>query len=546
MKNWRVFLTVVMLLFLLTPATAAILPAQRDALRQEEREDYYKRWLERDVIYIITPEEQSVFSSLTTPEEKEQFIEQFWRRRDPDPRTSLNEYKEEHYRRIAYANDHFHSGVEGWYTDRGKIYIKFGPPTSIEKNPTGTVYERRITEGGGTTMTYPFEVWYYQYLEGVGNGIEIEFVDSTNTGRYEMAIRPDEKDALFYTTNAGNTLFESLGLDTRALRLRRSEAMRPLGLGDDLVDPGASPFTKLDRLYRLERPIANKFDDLRTLVDTRVRYDTLPFTFRGDWFRASADRAIVNLTLRLDPRQLSFFAIPGTEAKRAEVKLFARTQTLNRVVYEFEDVLSVDVAPDEVGSLEVFLYQYTIPLKTGRYKLSLVLQEEKSGKIGQRGIDGAGSQSRRRRSQHQFHSSCRPYRSGHDRGVSGSFRDGGRIEDLPQHGQCLCSGISHGPLRRDLQPRGRPIDPAPFHRRPGRGDRAPGEGRPEGKPHLHRDRLLRRPGLSGPFLAAARSGYGKLHLPAERQRSNREPEDTPGNRVDRGRRRTLSVHLHSH
>ena len=382
MTNWRVFFTAAPLLLSLAPVSALVLLAQPDPLRQEEREDYYKRWLDRDVIYIITPDEKSVFSSLTTPEEKEQFIEQFWRRRDPDLRTTHNEYKEEHYRRIAYANDHFQSGVEGWYTDRGKIYIKFGPPTGIEKNPTGTVYDRRITEGGGTTMTYPFEVWYYQYLEGVGNGIEIEFVDSTNTGRYEMAMRPDEKDALFYTTNAGNTLFESLGLETRALRLRRSDAMRPLGLGDDLTDPGASPFTKLDRLYRLERPIANKFEDLRTLVDTRVRYDELPFTFRGDWFRASADRAIVNLTLRLDPRQLSFIEIPGMGAKRAEVKLFARVQTLNRVVYEFEDVLSVDVTPDEVDELEVFLYQYTIPLKTGRYKLSLILQEEKSGKIG--------------------------------------------------------------------------------------------------------------------------------------------------------------------
>ncbi len=382
MTNWRVFFTAVPLLLGPAPVGAFVLHAQRDSLRQEEREDYYKGWLDRDVIYIITPEEKSVFSSLTTPEEKEQFIEQFWRRRDPDLRTAHNEYKEEHYRRIAYANDHFHSGVEGWYTDRGKIYIKFGPPTSIEKNPTGTVYDRRITEGGGTTMTYPFEVWYYQYLEGVGNGIEIEFVDSTNTGRYEMAMRPDEKDALFYTTNAGNTLFESLGLETRALRLRRSDAMRPLGLGDDLTDPGASPFTKLDRLYRLERPIANKFEDLRTLVDTRIGYDSLPFRFRGDWFRASAERAIVNLTLRLDPKELTFFPISGTHAMRAEVNLFGRTQTLNRVVYEFEDILSVDVTPDEVNELKVFLYQYTIPLKTGRYKLTLILKEEKSGKIG--------------------------------------------------------------------------------------------------------------------------------------------------------------------
>ena len=382
MKNCRVFLTAVLLLSGLTPATAAALPTPQDAPQQEEREDYYKRWLDRDVIYIITPEEKSVFSALTTTDEKEQFIEQFWRRRDPDLRTGHNEYKEEHYRRIAYANDHFHSGVEGWYTDRGKIYIKFGPPTSIEKNPTGTVYDRRITEGGGTTMTYPFEVWYYQYLEGIGNGVEIEFVDSTNTGRYEMAMRPEEKDALFYTTNAGNTLFESLGLETRALRVRRSDAMRPLGLGDDLTDPGASPFKKLDRLYRLQRPVANKFEDLRTLVDTRVRYDNLSFTLRGDWFRASADRAIVNLTLRLDPGELSFFEIPGTDSMRAEVNLFARAQSLNRVVYEFDDVLSVDASPEEVGDLEAFLYQYTIPLKIGRYKLTLILREERSGKMG--------------------------------------------------------------------------------------------------------------------------------------------------------------------
>ena len=67
---------------------------------------------------------------------------------------------------------------------------------------------------------------------------------------------------------------------------------------------------------------------------------------------------------------------------RAEVNLFARAQSLNRVVYEFEDVLSVDASPEEVGDLEVFLYQYTIPLKIGRYKLTLILREERSGKMG--------------------------------------------------------------------------------------------------------------------------------------------------------------------
>ena len=222
------------------------------------------------------------------------------------------------------------SGVEGWYTDRGRMHIKFGPPTSIERNPTGGVYDRPITEGGGTTMTYPREVWYYQYIEGVGSGVEIEFVDSTSTGRYEMALRPEEKDALLYTTGAGNTLFESLGLETRGLRIRRSDAMRPLGLGDDLTDPGASPFKRLERLYDLERPPANKFDDLRSSVDARVRYDNLPFQFREDWFRVSAQKALVNLTLRLDPDELTFAPIPGSDARRASVNLYARVQTLSR------------------------------------------------------------------------------------------------------------------------------------------------------------------------------------------------------------------------
>ena len=89
--------------------------------KSDEGLDYYKRWLERDVVYIITPEERDTFMKLSTPEEKERFVEQFWLRRDLDPNTPENEFREEHFRRIAYANEHFHSGVAGWRTDRGMI-----------------------------------------------------------------------------------------------------------------------------------------------------------------------------------------------------------------------------------------------------------------------------------------------------------------------------------------------------------------------------------------------------------------------------------------
>ena len=127
----------------------------------------YKKWLDEDVRYIISDEEKATFKKLSNDEERDAFIEQFWLRRDPTPDTVENEFKEEHYRRIAYANEHFAAGKQGWRTDRGEIYIKFGKPDEIESHPSGGLYERPSEEGGGETSTYPFEVWRYRYLRGI-------------------------------------------------------------------------------------------------------------------------------------------------------------------------------------------------------------------------------------------------------------------------------------------------------------------------------------------------------------------------------------------
>jgi GWxTD domain-containing protein len=115
---------------------------------REELKSTYSKWPVQDVAYIITDEERSAFNGLNNDEEREQFIEEFWRRRDPTPETAENEFKEEHYRRIAYANEHFASGIPGWKTDRGRIYITFGPPDEIESHPSGGTYQRTPNEGG--------------------------------------------------------------------------------------------------------------------------------------------------------------------------------------------------------------------------------------------------------------------------------------------------------------------------------------------------------------------------------------------------------------
>ena len=162
----------------------------------------YKKWLDEDVRWIITDEERSAFKQLSNDEERDQFIEAFWQRRDPTPDTIENEFKEEHYRRIAYANEHFAAGIPGWKTDRGRIYIKYGPPDEIESHPSGGTYERPIEEGGGSTSTFPFEDWRYRYLEDIGQEVIIEFVDTCMCGDYHMTMDRSEKDALLYTPNA--------------------------------------------------------------------------------------------------------------------------------------------------------------------------------------------------------------------------------------------------------------------------------------------------------------------------------------------------------
>src|SRR5580658_5825149 len=187
------------------------------ALKQE-LSGTYKKWLKEDVVYIITPEEVSAFKALSNDEERDQFIENFWLRRDPTPDTPENEYKEEHYRRIAYANEHFGAGLPGWKTDRGRIYIIWGAPDQITSHPSGGTYDRPMSEGGGTTSTYPFEDWRYRYLEGVGQEVNLEFVDTCMCGDFHLTSDTNEKDALLHTPG-GSTLYEQMGLGSKTDRM---------------------------------------------------------------------------------------------------------------------------------------------------------------------------------------------------------------------------------------------------------------------------------------------------------------------------------------
>jgi GWxTD domain-containing protein len=197
----RVFAASCLALGLFLPAAIGFQRDKTSKLRHE-LESGYTKWFKEDVAYIISDDERQAWMRLATDDEREQFIEQFWLRRDPTPETVENEFKEEHYRRIAYANQRYASGIPGWKTDRGRIYITYGPPDEIEDHSSGGTYQRPPEQGGGTTSVFPFQQWRYRWIEGIGTNVIIEFVDPTMTGEFRMTIDPLEKEALAHVPGA--------------------------------------------------------------------------------------------------------------------------------------------------------------------------------------------------------------------------------------------------------------------------------------------------------------------------------------------------------
>lgn len=356
------------------PLTKKQLAKKQKAL-EKEIQGPWKKWLNEDVVYIITDEEKRAFRQLKTDEERQSFVESFWLRRDPTPDTEENEYKEEHYRRIAYSNDHYASGIPGWKTDRGMIYIKYGAADEIDSHPSGGSYQRPIEEGGGETSTYPFEDWRYRYIDGVGTNVIIEFVDTTMSGEYHISLDPEEKDALLYVPGAGLTMSEQMGMANKTQRFQRTDGTH-LGVGNQPLPQSMNEFTRLEQYANLMKAPTIKFKDLDAVVKSNIRYNTLPMQVRVDFIRVTDATVYANISIQFKNSDLNF----ATKDKiaKATVNLYARLTTLTRrSVNWFEDTVTAQV-PAEMLQQAMNgrqIYSKRVPLAPGTYRLNVVAKD---------------------------------------------------------------------------------------------------------------------------------------------------------------------------
>jgi GWxTD domain-containing protein len=343
-------------------------PDEKSRKIKAEPDDAFTRWIKEDVTPIITNEERAAFAKLKTNEEREQFIHIFWDHRDPTPDTEENEYRDEYYERVAYANEHFASGVPGSKTDRGKIYIKFGKPDEIETHPAGGSYQRMSYEGGGTTTTFPFEKWFYRHISGVRSGVEIEFVDPSGSGEYRIARDFSEKDANAHVPGYVPTS------DANGGYIREQDSF----------------FSRQPLLNDLEKAPEIAPSLLAQMNEPKLDENPLNFDIRADYFKLSDNRVIAAFTVQTENRDLVFTDSGGLQTAR--LNIVGRIVNLQeRRAGAFEDILTTSASAQELTEARNrrSAYSKVVILAPGHYKVDIIVRDTESGAVGVRhlGID---------------------------------------------------------------------------------------------------------------------------------------------------------------
>ena len=323
---------------------------------RQKTSNLYQSWLNEDVRWIITPEERRAFKQLSDDNERDDFIETFWQRRDPTPDTLENEFKDEHYRRIAYANEHFGAAVRGLETDRGRIYIVYGAPDKVESYPPGAAADWPQSNKK-TVEVYARQVWRYHYLKSIGDDVILRFVDLCRCGNYLLTLSDTERD---------------IPLDT--------DGALP-GTRQDREDQNQRTAGTMCFISVLVRPPRVRFPDLEEVVAHKISVTLMPFSVRTDFARLTSITTLVRVNIEIRNRDLMFPQQNGSG--HDDVNIFGRLTTSSGHVAEtFEDQLQVNRQPEATSATST--YVKALPLRVGRYRLSLAILDVKGDRIGTR------------------------------------------------------------------------------------------------------------------------------------------------------------------
>ncbi|MHB8093372.1 MAG: GWxTD domain-containing protein [Candidatus Aminicenantales bacterium] len=319
---------------------------QSTAGKKEPLSSWSKQWLEEVVPYIITDVEKKVFENLPNEEERGRFIAHFWEKRDPDPATPENEFKTVYYKRIALANKSFGaSGISGWRTDRGKIFILLGPPQEIQRdfNPEST---------NPLTMNAARETWNYWNLANprLPYNLEFSFLDKHGTGNFAMetSLVPRAEGSIPFDTSTLSYYFDRMEI---------------------LAEATKNPF--------------EGGEELRELITTQVAYDNIPFRYEALNFKGTAQTTYVPLFLEIPYSKLA--------GKRAEDKILysltlmiSLSNPMGQSLFQKSKEVRLEYSESEARRLEgeTCRIQTAVSWPPGNYKIHVLVLDNNTGKVG--------------------------------------------------------------------------------------------------------------------------------------------------------------------
>jgi GWxTD domain-containing protein len=367
-------------LFPLILIIAFALPVPLPAQKKKSTSDLpaeHQKWLEEEVVYIISKKEREVFLQLESNRERNIFIEAFWNQRDPTPGTTENEYKTEHYKRVAYANQWFgrDSPGPGWHTDMGRVYIQIGEAKSTEK------YENE-------PEIYPTIVWFYDGMSeyGLPNAFSVVFFKRGGMGEYELysPIRHGPQSLLIhYSGDSAN--YEAAYSQLADVSLNLAELSISLIQGEShySLQPSLSSQILLDARIpsvpyeRVKTAYAEKLLKYKDVVEVEYSANYIDSQTVFAVFQDESGLSFVHYAL--EPQRLSIEEYQGRY--RSEIEISGKaTDEQGTTVYQFSRTVPMEFSRDQVDQIKskLFSFQDLFPLLPGRYQVDILFKNRVS------------------------------------------------------------------------------------------------------------------------------------------------------------------------